>query len=430
MNAPLTPPTGSSKSGCGCFLYTLLGLVVLAVALVGGGYLAAMHTSLPFKTIASMIEAGSANSHLRISGLSGSISSGIGIHSITWDDGELADVKVTYNGLHDLITNKELILHEVQVGKAHMTVSNWNKENTTKSETKTQNKDNQSPSSTSKGQAQGSGLKLFRIDHLILSDIALTNPLDGFEMSIPKIELKGFEAKNGHFTFDSFTADSDRLQIVTQAATTPGFKKRVDMTLLPKMSPKIRQPIHVLADMGADAWHLTGFDGKMEFDINPDHSGALHCKNLNLADYYDAPLPQEINLDISTAKDPVKGNFPMKVGPGSFKLGLRTFDLKPQAFSTDKQPPPEGHVDLAVSHAADGDIAFQLQPVKEGSDDAKLVLASQPPASLQDTVAKMYYAKPYADLQPGEQKSVDAKVSFFSFAKFQTDAAPTPKSSS
>jgi len=187
----------------------------------------------------------------------------------------------------------------------------------------------------------------------------------------------------------------------------------------------------VIADVSDVACHLVAFEDKLDFEIKPDHSGAMHCKGLNLADYYDAPLPQEINLDLTSAKDPVKGNFPLTVGPGSFKLGLRTFELKPETFANDStQPPPQDHVDLAVSHAAEGDIAFELQPTKDGTDSAKLVLTSRPPGSLQETVAKMYYAKRYAELQPGEQKNVDAKVEFFNFAHFQTDAASAPKSSS
>jgi hypothetical protein len=91
-------------------------LVVLAVAVVALCYWATLHTSMPFSTLASMAESAGASSHLRIDGVTGSISSGIGIRSIAWDDGELGDIQVTYNGISDLVTNKQLILHEVRVG--------------------------------------------------------------------------------------------------------------------------------------------------------------------------------------------------------------------------------------------------------------------------------------------------------------------------
>ena len=409
MNPPPSLPIAPGRSFLGCLLKIVIGLVVLVAVAVVGVYIALMHTAIPFKAVASMIEKAGADENLRISGITGSLSTGIGIGSVEWTGGELADLRITYNGLGDLSARKQLILHEVHVGKAHLDISTWKNDNSEASKPAVE-------STPSPGANGGSGLNLFQIDRLTISDVLLTNSLTGFSLAIPEFDMTGFKAENGRWEFGQINVDTDRLKIVTTKPESAEFQKRVEVSVLPKLHPLVRQPIHFTVDVNGDqakpACRLSAFDGKLVFEIHPDHTGTLHCSGLNLGDFFDAPLPQDLTLDLASATEAGGKGGPVKIGAGSFKLGVRVFQITPGTFGKGEAADPN-HLVLAVSHSDDDEISYELLPQQTpGSFNGRLV--SKPPLSPQDTVARVFYGKLYSELEAADQKSVDRKTPFFS----------------
>lgn len=421
MNASSDQPTAPGKGFLGCLLKTLIALLVLVISVAGCILFALIYTAFPFKTVASMIERGGASENLRISGISGSLSSGIGIQSVQWTGGELADVRVTYSGLVDLVARKELILHEVHVGKAHLDIANEKNDNVG---TSNPSGVASTPSPTAKGQPL---LKLIQIDRLSFADVLLTNSSTGFSLAIPAFEMTGMKAENGRWEFGQMKADTDRLKIVTTKPQSAAYQNRVEVTLLPKLHPMIRQPIHFTIDVSGDqsnpACRLSAFDGKLTFEIHPDHTGALRCSHLDLADFFDAPLPQDLTLDLSSAAGAGKKGAPLKIGAGSFKLGVRAFQIKPGTFGAGEAA-DSNHLVLAVSRSQDDEISYELLPQDTpGSVNARLV--AKPPLSPQDTVARVFFGNLYSELQPADQKSVDQKLPLFSGSP-QKSSVPNP----
>jgi hypothetical protein len=374
------------KSGLGCLLNLLIAVVVLVLALVGGGYIAVMHTALPFKAVASLLESGSTNVNLRITGISGSISSGFGVKSIRWTGGTIGDVRVKYSGFRDLVSKKELILREVHVGQAHLDITDWKSSPAAT---------NTTPTSTS----SESPLKLFQIDRLTIQDVALTNRLTGFSLAMPALEWTGFKAAKGHVEFGQLKVDSDRLKIATKPARSAEFQKLIEGTLLPKLHPMIRRPVNFIADVGYAGSNVicrvSGFDGKLNFEIKPDQTSVLRCQGLDLADYFDAPLPQDLTTELSLEKGSVK------VRSGTFKLGVCTFVFPAQNISGT-------NLVFAVSRAAGKEIRYELVASDEPSR-LQQRLTARPPLSPQDTLAMIFHGQPYAELPPAAQKDVDQK---------------------
>lgn len=404
MNAQLDPPGAPKKSGLGCLLNLIIGLVTFVLAVVVCGYIVVMHTAFPFRVLASLMEKGGTNVNLKITGITGSISSGFGIKSMRWTGGEIADTRVTYSGFSDLWSRKELILRDIHVGKAHIDVTGWT--NTT-AQTKSQPAN--APANVPANGSGESPLNLFEIDRLTIEDVVLTNRLTGFSLVMPMLEWTGFKATKGNVEFGQLTADTDRLKLATRDSHAAGFQKVVEGTLLPKLHPMIRRPIDFTADFGYAQSNVTcrvrAFDGKFDFEAKPDHTASLNCTGLNLADYFDAPLPQDVTLAVAVVADSQTKTYPIKLLGGSFKLGVSTFEI-PAQDSTDIHPV------LAVSRADGEDFSYELVP-SEKSPPFQLRLTAKPPLNSQDTLAKVFYGKLYAELTSDEQADIAHKLPSF-----------------
>jgi len=411
--------TPEKKSGLGCLFNLLITLAVLALSLGGCGYVAVMHTALPFKALAKLVEAGSTNVNLRITGISGSISSGFDVKSIQWTGGNIADVRMKYNGFRNLMSKKELILHEVKVGLAHFDIAGWKSNrqaNTTtnalspaQTDTSISTLTNSSNSTLTNTSGGEPALKLFQIDRLTIKDVALTNSLTGFSLVIPALEWTGFKASKGTMEFGQLTVDSDRLKISTQPARTAGFKKHIEVSLLPKLHPVIRRPVDLLVDLGGEGsnvfWRAKAFADRLEFETKPDHTVSLHCKGLDMADYFDAPLPQKLTVEMDAAASEKQKTYPARIRGGSFVLGLCTFKIPAQEVSTNSSV-------FAIGHMAERTIRYQI----DQSDDAPYMrqrLSTQPALSALDTLALVFYGKLCTDLSDAEQLAVSQKLPVF-----------------
>jgi hypothetical protein len=399
MNSQNDPPSTPKKSCLGCLLNLLIGFVLLILALVVCGYIALMHTALPFRALASLIESGGTNLNLKITGITGSISSGFGIKSMRWTGGEIADTRVAYSGFRDLWSRKELILRDIHVGKAHIDITGW-----------TNTAQPASPPASTPAAAPGEfPLKLFQIDRLTLEDVVLTNRLTGFSLEMPRLEWTGFKAMKGKVEFGQLKADTDRLKIATKDTPAAEFQKVVEGTLLPKLHPVIRRPIDFIAELGYAQSNVTcrvrAFYGKLNFELRPDHTASLHCTDLNLADYFDAPLPQNLTVELAVVADNKSKTYSMKLLGGSFKLGVSTFEIQAQDTSDTKPV-------LAVSRADGEEFSYELVASEKPCRFQQQITA-KPPVSPQDTLAKVFYGKSFSELTAADQADITRKLPAF-----------------
>jgi hypothetical protein len=394
--APL-PPARRSGSWKGCLLAFLLGFLLLLGVLGGGTYYTIFYSALPFRLCASLLEAGGKKSQLQIDGVTGSITTGLAIKSTKWNTGEVADVRVRSDNWRQLARKQELHFEEIHVGKAHLDFSSWS----TQSEAQAQSETQAKPPESSPTAQKLSTNWLLSIDELTLSDLLLTNQRTGFRLEIPKLKWTDIRVGRGAFQFGQLAVESDRLEVRTAPPVSSEFQKRVEGRLLPKLHPAIRQPITFNADFQLLGKSLFGtlraFRDQLEIVIRPDHSGSLQIKDLNLADFFSTPLPQQLTVGIEFFLSEVDQVPALHFKPGRFELGRRKFELLTEV------EPEENEFLVAVSNESPT-LRYSLVNSARGIHQ---VLRSEPERPLNEIVAHVFLGKDWGTLDQAQREEVE-----------------------
>jgi len=424
-------------------VWIIVCLAVLLLALVIGVYYAIMHTSLPFKFVEAMLSSGNGSQNLKVEGISGSIAKGFVIQRISWTDkdgesSEIRDVKVLYSGFWDLMGGKKVLFKEIHIGKAHLDVTGIEEFASDMNGTSHNgaNDDDEpdlsaftnSPAFTNNPAWQrrsvrrrtgSGGPQLFQIDRIGVADVFITNRTTGFGLSIPAVDWKGFKAENGKVELGELTVDSDRLKVETHAgesATVNGetiaFQKKLEGTILPTLHKSILKPIVFTIDAvysgGALVWRLKAFDGKMEAYRGSDHSGFMRCKNVDLAGYFDAAVPQHLTAEANISRKNEKEV--VKVGKGAFQLGNNWFEIQPAEWEQADNETRTNTID-AISHAGKTLLKYQL--VQEPPWKIEQRLTAQPEMKPEEILASIYFGKKSGELSADQQKTLGNRKGSF-----------------
>lgn len=414
--------TGSApqgRRGCGCVGTGLIVVAALAVAAVVTGWILLMHSSLPLRAVGSMIETGGADSNVEVHGLSGSLASGLHFDRISWDEGEIEDVRVSYSGPFRFLFRKELILHEVHVGKAHLT-ADWSFDKESESRTTRERGETRDDWRDSRHDPPAeTPLKLFRIDRVSLNDIVLTDRATGVTFSIPSLQWSGFRVAGEEIDFGTLSAESDWFEIETHAPSAEPYQRKFVLTLLPAMNELIRQPLDVTCDLGVEqgdpVFDLRAFGDTARLTVGADQRGRLAVAGLNLADYIDGPLPQNVSLRADVADAGHETGF-MRIEGGSFDLGQRTFELEPGTPGLEGDP-LEHSILLARSPGDGVEIRYEIPMTGEDEDDGAPVprLTSTPEMSPERLLAEVFHGADPADLTDEQQARLDGWSGWFRF---------------
>ena len=433
--------------------FVLGGLALLFVLLAFTGYYILMHTSVPFKMIEAMLAQGGTNQDFKIEGISGSIAEGFKIKSITWGEkgkgaSQIEDVRLLYSNFWDLMGGDKVIFKEIHIGKAHLDVTGIEEllsptnsvdlddasaddEEDTNTvaqadvpawtnpppvwRTRTSRRATRRPFGVAKTKSQ-----LFQIDKLGIEDVFITNRVTGFSLSVPALEWKGFKAVGDNVELGELTINSDRLKVETKPGETAEvngqqvkFQKKLEGTILPLLHKSVRQPIVFTIDAvptGSNlVWRMTSFDSRMEVYHAADESGFFRCKDADLKAYFDAPVPEHLTTEAITSTKGAKQT--VKLGKGSFKLGASQFEIQPHEWQ--KTSGSSTNRLTAVNRTGTSVITYQVL-IPDEPWKVEQRLSSEPPSKPEELLARVYYAKPFAQLTDAEQKSVAAKKSGFS----------------
>ncbi len=416
-------PVPSGRSGCGCIIRILLGLMLLALIVIGVIYYVVMHTSWPLRSVAELIEKAGADVDLQLKGVSGSISSGMQVESMVWKTGQVSDVRIKYNGIADILYSRRLILTEIHVGKAHLNVTGFQPDSTDHEET--------IPANTIVHH-EDSPLKLLQIDRLSLNDIEIRNDATGFQLSIPTILWTGFKAESGKIEFGELTANSDRLTIETTPSKLPDFQRHIQVAIFPKLHSRIRKTIPVSMDIAflGDKFRYTcsAFDGKLTSMTLPDQSAISQCQGLNLEDYFDAALPRELILNTVHTSNPDNTSSSLEIRGGSFKLGRRTFLIIPQKIHRTAK---ENRATVVLATSPDDALVMNyVMTVNDHGNRLPTIsqqVTSNPPMNPRDTLAQLFFAKLAADLSEMEQQELDKISESFDSPTEADETSATPE---
>lgn len=373
-----------------------------------------MHTSLPLRSVTKLIEEGGADSNLKITGVSGSLASGLTFKQVKWDDGEITDMRFRYSGLMDVIRHEELVIQEMHVGSATLLTTFFTESS---EDPKTQSTDGSTPI----GESKDPPLRLLQIDLVSLNRIIIKNPITGNTLSIPMIKWTGFKAEKGAgLELGDIEADSDHLVIKTTTPPDSDYQKRVEITLLPKLHTSILKPIRIDAHFGQKDdkpfSDIKAFDEAVHFIQTTDGTQKLLATGANLADFIDAPLPHQLQLDAEITS-PDTADATLTVRGGSFILGTKSFAIQPTTV-TGIAEKPEGTGFLALCRKDDTKIRYEI-PVTEPKDQQRSftpVLTSTPAMKPEDLMALLFHDRNFSDLPPAEQEKLRKHMSWLSFS--------------
>jgi len=414
---PTPPPVPKQGHGCLIFLAVLVALVIVAALVV---YHVVARTAFPYRFLASKIE--KANPNLKISGITGSLNSGLGIEAITWGDdpqnrSEILDLQIKYTFSGDPGGKARVVVHEVGVRKVHFDLADFGPG--TDSTTTTT-----SPMATGgSSQALLSGLEIERVS---IEDVLITDHATNLRLSIPKIEWTGFKWTPTSFEPGTLVVESDRLTLHTSAGRTipvdgldVTFQKNLTGTVLPALHPAIKQPIPFVADASyraqgqVRASHGVVAEGKLEWNTTDDGGGSLHVRQLDLPSFIDArklfgeqaaDLPGDLVMSAVATSGFTDGHGTMNITGGSFRLGVATFQIEPVEFAAAEQ---SGTTLQAVCSTDAGKIVWALPLASLGKEfHPRLRSTGMPP---EEILARVFAGKPYADLNDQEKKKIDAR---------------------
>jgi hypothetical protein len=434
------------EKGClGVLVYVFIGLAVLVIGGLATLYFVVMHTSVPFKALESMLASANTNAHFKVEGISGTISTGFKIRSIRWGEdgagaGEIKDVRVTYGNFRELMGGRRIVFREIHIGRAHLDVTGLG-ELVSSANTPSVNFGNNPPTNynwtTAGGWPARKGPDLVKIDKVTIEDVFLTNRVTGLSLAIPSIQWTGFKAANGQVELGRLEVDSDRLKITTKEGRTVdvdgrqvAFQKMLEGTLLPGLHKSISRPIAFTVDAGTAQGKLvvraTAFEGGLEIYRAPGQDGFVRCKDLDLDSYFDAPVPRALTVSAVMVPGNRSRQPRLKLGGGSFNLGVRTFEIQPAELERTEGADDVSQTNnlIAVSHSDAEEFTYQLI-VSEEWWKVRQSLTARRAMTPQETLAKVFTGKSYEELDPAQREEIDRKLPAFSGG--ETPAAEAEK---
>ena len=252
---------------------------------------------------------------------------------------------------------------------------------------------------------------------------------------------------DGKVELGELKIDSDRLKVTTKPAEEVelngkkvAFQKRLEGTILPRLHPAVRQPIAFTVDVGHTGkslfWRMKAFEGKLQASQLEDQTGFVRCEDLDLAAYLNAPVPQHLSMEaffpekhhgeqaLLNSGNAASSKDLVKLSKGSFKLGLMTFEIEPLELErSDETMKTNGLV--AIGRSGTNVITYHLI-VPDRPWKVEQRLTAEPPMTAEDTLASVFYEKPFAELTDVDQAAVKKmKTGFGGWPVAEEEEGPT-----
>jgi hypothetical protein len=419
-------PLSLRRYGCLVILVLLIVLVIVALLLIRHVFVG---TAVPFRILANLVQ--KANPNIKIEGISGDLSNGPSVKSITWGDdpanrSEILDLRVKYNGWANAKATKRIVIEDVGVKKAHIDLADFGPitRTTTTTSSSSSGRGPYSSSSSSSSPATDLGMDSIEVKQVLIEDVLITNRHSQFRLSIPKVSWTGFKLTKDTVEPGELVVESDRLTLHTVPGRTVPvgkesvtYQKTLNGTVQPLLHPAILQPINFTLDYSfvpevkAPAFHFSTAEGKVEIDTNADGSRSLHVRHLNPGEFFDArklygkeaaDFPSDLVFEATVAQE----DGLLTIVSGNFRLGVTTFQIEPGEIAA----ADSGKAALrAVSRTGAGEIRWTL-PLKDWPVECRPVFSSEPELEPKEILARVFAGKKYEELSVEEKQAVDARI--------------------
>lgn len=324
----------------GCLWAVVISVVVGIALVVGGGYYAMMHTSLPFKPFIQMVNA---SGDAEIKGFEGSLSSGFSadefrVFTTGKSDTYFEGISFKYNGARDFSGSGRFIIEEFAIKKAFISLPPFG--GGEEEELRVEPAFHTSELDEALDQEQLDELGVFEIKSIRIDEFVIENS-EG-EQKKGSVMLADFKADKSGVTLGDLKVTGDYLEMKLDAAPEGSdYQQVIHGAIKSAIDRAILKDISFSVEFGgagnASKARYAAFDGKLTAEPEGEEGVKTIIKGLTTSDYLDpkvVSVPAELNMVMTTTK---KGNR-TEVEGGDFLLGKTRFKVDAQALIDGDDP--------------------------------------------------------------------------------------------
>jgi hypothetical protein len=397
----------------GCFLF----LAIICLLMVVGGYVMMMHTPLPAKALAEMLNT---DPNFDIQGISGSASKGFSIDKTHFKSGEsefwFEGLTFKYSGFMDVMSGK-IIIYEISMksGKAVMDFDEIDSGEGVASpfqlnadEAAKDHDDNAAIRRTPAQEMYENGLSVFRIDLIEFSNLTIQNLDKSFDLLLEKARIDNIVAEEGVGSMGELVVDSNMLSLSTSRLSAPNedayYHRKVEAVAHPNMHENLIKDLRwdgeiALFKDDASRQSHTLFDGALRTESS-ENGESLVMEGLTLSDYFKSvSAPEDIRISLKEEKDEDDGT-KRSATPGSFQIGGKVFVVAPLELQASSDS------SLVGTHASDGVTYSATVKLLDKLPFIRTDLASEPVQEPVELLGNLLYAKT-TEFTPEEQSKID-----------------------
>lgn len=405
-----------SGSGCGCWVIGCGSILLLFVALCGGGFYTLFYSSAPLKLIESAIED---SGEVEIDGLSGNFMSGFTIEKLRFKtEGEewshLSNIKFKYKS--SWFQSDRIIIEDISVdgGTIYAKFDPNNAEFEMDPDFDEELGEARNEIESELGKGSLAGVKEVRIDLIRIANLKIVNPDTKDEVTLDEIKFDNFHYEDGDFLdLGNLLVNSSQMSISTSPSerySQYDNAKRYTGQISEAMDHRFTKDVPIEVDLAVDSsgdmlYHANLYDGSVIAD-RVDDLTQFTVKDFNPEDYFKSDragiLPSKINLNFSANS----GFMPTAVeSDGTFHLGQTQFSQLMLEKSA-------GSATIVGKANVDGQVVTAEVQMSQRAGWRRITLSSEPEMPLQDLWSKTVFGKAFVDLKPDQQQAVSQALMY------------------
>jgi len=401
------------------FLITIVvGIALLVAAFTG----VMLFTAVPLKIGATFLD----KLGVRVTGLSGNLTSGFRFASITFldefTDFKIQDVNFEYSGLWESVVHKNVVYDAVEIGSAELNIKK-HRPSTSATTTGTTSPSATPNSSQNPKQSweevktkwrEGKVIQRFAINRLRFTNIKITAPelpfpielseykITNFSVVPDRVAIEELKIVSTFFDLSLLGAELDGkgirlpkpLRAVVKTAAWKGLKKDVTLSISGSFDFTTKEAKAELALL----------DDHLKAHLTPGFNLAIEANDLNLSEYLtNTSAISHLNLKSEPA-NAMMAAFGGAVFQGDFMIGANRF-----VIPTEPSPNPGANAGALFRGVfADGPLRYEayFKPslsFKETAPKPWVELRTNQKIDILDLVAQLYFKKTFMQMSDAEK---------------------------
>lgn len=404
--------TQKSGSGCGCWAIGCGSIILIMIALCGGGFYTLFYSSAPLKLIERAIEE---NEDVEIEGLRGNFMSGFTIDELRFKtEGEewsnLTNIKFKYKS--SFFQSDRIIIEDISVdgGTIYADFDPNEAQISMDPDFGSEFEEARGEIESELGPEALKNIKEIRVDLVRLANVKIINPKTDEVVSLDEIRFDGFHILDGELTdMGDLLVQSSQMNLTTEpskAYSEIDNSKRYVGTISSQMDRRLIQDMPIDFDIAFDrsgqmVYQAEFFNGALTA-VREDKQNTITFSQFNPAEYWETKktgiMLSEINLTYETDK----GYLPKSIdSSGSFHLGLTRFSNLKIDETTEKEV-----TTVIALGEVDGNPVKATISMTRRDPWGRIQLSSSEIESTRDLWAIVVFGKEFSELSEEEKIAV------------------------